>query len=222
MLKALVLKELREVAGIGLIGLVVLGYLTALSVGYNLPRLLPGGGRIPFVEDPFVYQAAIISFCLAAAIGMAQSLLESARGTWVWIWHRPVRRESVIGVKLGVGAAVYLACGMLPIVWYALWAATPGTHASPFLWSMTYDAWANCLSMVVVYLAGFLSGVWPGRWFGTRLLPLVGVGTLLWATRFIFERYWPHRWIVEWALIGLLAAAVVYSIVFTVRERDFS
>lgn len=222
MLKALVFKELREIAAIGLIGLFVLGYLVALSTGYNLPRLLPGGAAVPFVDDPFIYVAAMVSFCLAAALGMAQSMLESARGTWIWLWQRPARREWIVAAKLGVGAAIYLLCASLPILWYALWAATPGTHNSPFLWAMTYYAWANCLSMVVIYLGAFLTGVRPGRWFGTRLLPLVGVGTLLYAARFIFERYWPQWWLVEWTLVGLLAAAVGYCILFVVRERDFS
>lgn len=212
MLKALVLKELREIAAIGLIALAVLGYLVALSIGYKLPRWLPAGAEIPFVSDPFIYVAAMISFCLAAALGLAQSMLETARGTWMWLWHRPARRERIIAAKLGVGTMTYLLCAALPILWYALWAATPATHKSPFLWAMTYDAWANCLSMLVIYLGGFLTGVWPGRWFGTRLLPLVGVGTLLYALRFIFERYWPQWWLAEWTSIGLLAAAAHQTI----------
>ena len=44
----------------------------------------------------------------------------------------PGRGSSLIGLKLAVGALVYLVCGAVPILLYGVWAATPGTHASPF------------------------------------------------------------------------------------------
>ena len=74
------------------------------------------------------------------------------------------------------GAGLYLAFSAVPILVYAWWAATPGTHAGPFEWSMTLPAWQLWLSITAIYLAAFLVGMRPARWIGSRLLPLVAVG----------------------------------------------
>jgi hypothetical protein len=60
---------------------------------------------------------------------------------------------------------------------YALWAATPGHHASPFEWSMTAPEFGVVPKMPLVYLGAFLSGIRPGRWYGSRFLPLAAGGT---------------------------------------------
>ncbi len=41
---------------------------------------------------------------------------------------------------------------------------------------MTESAWRFCFGMPLLYLGAFLSGLRPARWYGTRLLPLVGAG----------------------------------------------
>ena len=40
---------------------------------------------------------------------------------------------------------------------------------------MTMDEWCVCRVMPSIYLGAVLSGIRPGRWYATRLLPLVGV-----------------------------------------------
>jgi len=42
------------------------------------------------------------------------------------------------------GAGVW---GAVPMVLYGWWASLPGSHASPFDWSMTADAWSVWLSL---------------------------------------------------------------------------
>ena len=54
----------------------------------------------------------------------------------------------------------------------AVWAATPGTHASPFEWSMTVPIWIGWFAMTILYLGAFHTVVRPGRWYRSRLLPL--------------------------------------------------
>jgi hypothetical protein len=193
-----------------------------LAVGYQIPAWSPHGvADVPFVQDDFVYQALVISFCLALALGLVQSYLESVRGTWLWLLHRPASRTEIVAVKLLVGAAVYLTCAALPVACYACWAATPGKHPGPFEWSMTADAWHNCLWMLPIYLGSFLSGIFPGRWFGTRLLPLTGIAILA-GILAVFEQggpVWRH-W--SWAGIVLLVIVSISTILFAIRSRDFS
>lgn len=222
MLKALVLKELREVALVAAIGLAVFFYFLALAVGYQIPAWSHHGVvDVPFVTDDFVYEATVISFCLAVALGFVQSYAESLRGTWVWLLHRPASRAKIVAVKLLVGLAVYLVCAGLPIACYAFWAATPGKHAGPFYWSMTSDAWKNWFWMVPTYLGGFLSGVYPGRWFAARLLPMLGVGILT-VILAVFEQSAPVGRPWAWAGMALLIVATVCAIQFVARSRDFS
>jgi len=131
--------------------------------------------------------------------------------------HRPARRETIFATKLAVGAVVCLLLGGLPVLCYALWAAAPGTHPSPFFWSMTGWVWQMCLEIPLVYLGAFLSGLGPGRWYGSRFLPLAGSLFLLWGV---------HE-LLPWPAAGLLAILLI-SVCFGVaifrgtRSRDFS
>ncbi|HEX7447254.1 MAG TPA: hypothetical protein VF306_06905 [Pirellulales bacterium] len=223
MLKALVFKELRETGLLGLLALAVGFYNLASVLGYDIPHWAGHhAATTPFIGDGFVAEVAIMALFLAVALGLMQSYAESARGTWLWLLHRPIGRNRVIAVKLAVGTVVYVLCAAPPLAVYALWAATPRTHASPFEWSMTIDAWRYCFAMLVMYFAAFLSGVWPGRWWGARLLPFLGVGVLAYAGSHVFDRTLPlgRHW--EWAWLALLAAASIYATLFVVRSRDFS
>ena len=40
-------------------------------------------------------------------------------------------------------------CTAVPILVYGCWAATPGTHAIPFEWSMTVPIWGGWLAMTI-------------------------------------------------------------------------
>ena len=124
----------------------------------------------------------------------------------------------MIAAKLAVGGGLYLLCGLIAILSYAAWAATPGKHASPFLWWMTADAWKAWGVIVIVYLAAFLAGMRPARWFGTRLLPLVAGGVLAGVLMFCLM-CWPLR---AWRRLSLVAACLIGLIHFTARTRDFS
>ena len=119
-------------------------------------------------------------------------------------------------MKLLVGVAVYLVCAAAAILVYAWWAATPGTHASPFEWSMTVPIWKVWITMPLLYLGAFLSGIRPARWVGTRLLPLAAAGTLVLLL--------PRSALVAGLRTGahvLFSVVLVGSIFFVVRTRDF-
>jgi hypothetical protein len=114
------------------------------------------------------------------------------------------------------GLGLYLVTAAPPILLYAGWAATPGTHASPFQWSMTLGAWQIWLAITGLYLAAFLVGIRPARWFGSRLLPLVSVGVLV---LFLCMLPW---WL--WSMVSALAldACLVGTILFVAHSRDYS
>lgn len=225
MWKALVLKELREVALIAGLGLVALFYFLALAIGCNLPNWSTTQiSDVPFVRnDPFTGKMGVVLFCLAVALALSQSYLESLRGTWLWLLHRPISRTRLVAVKLLVGTTVYLLCAAPPILCYAWWAATPGAHAGPFEWSMTAGAWRTCVLMLAIYSGAFLSGVYPGRWFGTRLLPLIGVGILATIALLTSDDGFSPAWRPwAWPAFVLLIASCVYAILHVVHTRDFS
>lgn len=175
MLNSLVWKETRELAPL-VVGTLLL-QLALVVVPAEAWLMLPfasyeSRGSIPFVSDTLSTMFLVIGTFAAVAIGMAQTVLESSRGTFQFLLHRPARRDVLWLHKLATGILASLAVAGLPTLGYALWAATPRTHASPFYWDMTAWAFQLLLALPLVYLGAFLSGLRPGRYFGSRLLPL--------------------------------------------------
>lgn len=220
-MRALAYKELREVWGIAAIALACYAALTINAMGgkvFDWVPLMPRGTMgVPFLDSGFAEMHMLLSVVFAAALGFRQSAWESSRGTFLFLLHRPLRRETIILVKLAMGAAVLLICASLPIVLYAWWAAAPGHHPSPFEWSMTASAWRLTFLLPLLYLGAFLSGLRPARWYGTRLLPLIAALLLL-----IFLYNLPN-----WRHAGFLLALVldvlwVANVCFMARVRDYA
>jgi hypothetical protein len=218
MLQAMLYKELRET--LGLAGLGLLAYLCIVTGQMGMP-LLPWlvGSRdaaIPFVGSEFLFRFCVVSVLLAVALGLRQSVAESVRGTWLLLLHRPAEHGRLIGVKLLVGAVVYLVCAALPILLYALWAATPGTHASPFEWSMTLWSWQAWVSIATLYFGAFLAGMRRARWFGSRLFPLAAAALLIGVIQIA-----PWWWLVGLGSLLLLNIWLVVNILYVARTRDY-
>jgi hypothetical protein len=226
MWKAIVYKELRENLWIGAAALVVFGLVVGAFTD-AIPQAdyvravatLDFAARepVPFLNDGFPAAFLVLAALFAAALGLRQTLLESVRGTWLVLLNRPIRFESIVGLKLISGAAIYLVIAAVPVLWYGCWAAAPGTHASPFYWSMTWPTWSTWLSMIMIYLGAFLTGIRPGRWIGSRALPLAGaiyIAALIQAA--------PLEW--PFFVAAMLVAAVIFvcSILYVARTRDFS
>ncbi|HTU94047.1 MAG TPA: hypothetical protein VMF69_28460 [Gemmataceae bacterium] len=220
-MRALAWKELREVVGITAIAL---GFYLALAINMMGTRVfdwvpgMPAGTQgVPFVGGDFTSFFTCISIAFAAALGFRQTAWESTRGTFLFLLHRPVRRETIFLVKLAMGAGVLLSCASLPIVAYGLWAAAPGHHASPFEWSMTGPAWRLTFLMPLLYFGAFLSGLRPARWFGTRLLPLVA--SLLFLVLLDSGSGW---WSVRFPLTLLLYGFLAANVCFVGQLRDYA
>jgi hypothetical protein len=219
-MKALVFKELREVFGIAA---AALGCYLALAINLMgakvfdwVPAMPQGTQEVPFTGGGFTVLFTLISVVFAVALGFRQSALESSRGTFLFLLHRPVGRDAVFLAKLAVGLGVLLGCAAVPIVLYAAWAAVPGHHPGPFSWSMTESAWQMALLMPLLYLGAFLSGIRPARSFGTRLLPLVASVVLVVLMNML--PWWAFGFPVAVLLCVLLAGNVCY----VARVRDYA
>lgn len=217
MLKALALKELRETIGIAAVAVILFAYFVVQAMGVTLA---PWGGAyrssIPFVSDPSALSFALVAGLLAISLGFRQTAWETAFGTDQFLLHRPVARRWMIGVKLAVGAIVLMLASALPVLVYALWAASPGTHASPFRWSMTVPFWQDCVVMTIVYLGAFLSGIRPARWVGTRLVPLACAVFLAFVITLL-----PYTWGWPLLLVLVVDGILVMGIFFAIQTRDF-
>jgi hypothetical protein len=218
MWKALAFKEIRDVAPIACIALLVYLAGVASEVGYPVFWRSGIGSGIPFVDNVVVSPFIFFSVVFTVGLGFWQTIKESSHGTWLLLLHRPANRRALIAMKLAVGVGTYLLISAVSIVLYALWAAAPGTHASPFAWWMTVPVWKTWLTIALVYLGAFLSGLRPGRWFGTRLLPgltiafaAMGIGAIfLWSS------------LLGGALLLALIALCISMVFYVARVRDFS
>jgi ABC-type transport system involved in multi-copper enzyme maturation permease subunit len=220
-MRALLLKELREVFAIAAAALgcylVLVVNLMGAKVFDWIPGMPQGTQEVPFTGSGFASVFTLISVILAIALGFRQSAWESARGTYLFLLHRPVRREAIFLTKLLIGIGVLLFCASLPIVSYAAWAAVPGHHPSPFAWSMTGPAWQLALLMPLLYLGAFLSGIRPARWFGTRLLPLVAATVVL-----VVLADLPWWWQLGLPLAAMADGLLAASICHVARIREYA
>ncbi len=218
MLRALVQKESRELLPLVILGVVLELYLACTATGMRLGFFEANKiGPIPFVSDESIPLFFYVAGGLALALGLWQTMLESTRGTFQFLLHRPLDRDAIFGAKLLVGGVACFVVALLPVTCFALWAATPGTHASPFDWSMTVWAWLLCVQMPLVYLASFLSGLRPARWFGSRFLPLAAAVSILLALQLL--RDWPWTVLATSLVVEALFVAVI---LWVGRTRDFS
>ena len=233
MVRALAIKELREIGWIVGIGVAAYALLIGMAVSPSLEqsftsvpglstvaKLLFGAGgsrTIPFVSDGFTPAYGWISALLVLALGYRQSVGESLGNTYGFLLHRPMSHKTVLVTKMALGVGLFLAFAAMPVAVYAWWAATPGTHASPFEWSMTHLTWKVWIAMPVLYLGAFLSGIRPGKWRGTRLTPLVAVLVAVLAA--INVPWWPASGL---PILVLATILLVTSILWIGETRDFS
>ena len=182
-----------------------------------VPGIPSGTREVPFTGGDFTGFYTLVSVVFAVALGFRQSAWESARGTYLFLLHRPLARDRIFLTKLAVGGGVLLLGAGLPIVLYGWWAAVPGHHPSPFAWSMTGPAWRLAFLTPLLYLGAFLSGLRPARWFGTRLLPLVAAVVFL-----VLLNVLPSWWSLSFPLAVLLYGLLVANVCFVARTRDYA
>jgi hypothetical protein len=214
--RALIIKELRECAPVA--ALAALGAAYTVWV-YTRGVVFPGMGRstwpVPFVNDDIYGPLLIVAGGLAVVLGFKQTVHEDVLGTYRYVLHRPVDRRQVFLIKALVGLSLVQTIGAAVILGYALWAATPGTHASPFFWSMTAPTWKVWTVLPLGYLGAALSGLRPARWYGSRLLPLVGSAFV---AVFLFAQPW---WWMTAAGTIVVGAVLTASLLYVSQTRDY-
>jgi hypothetical protein len=226
MLKSMIRKEVRELLPIVVIAL--LAQLIAISDEIGVAWYPDGifsrsgrGGTIPFVSESSFVPSLVIGAIAAIALGLWQTTVDSRRGTLLFLFHRPASREAILGAKMLVGVVLTLLIIWIPLVGYAVWAAVPGTHASPFYWSMTGWAWNLSLLWPVIYLGAFLSGLRSASWYRSRYWPLVAAMACL---PILYVTFWPDSWSHWFMPLGV--AAMVYGFVLAIgnvgRTRNYS
>ncbi len=222
MIRALVVKELRENWGFVVVALLLYGWALSTLTAWgplNISFLFVWSDRagIPFVTPSFIKLFIVVTGLFALTLGLTQAVRETRQGTYLFLLHRPWPRRAVFLTKLAVGGALIMTCAVIPILALAWWSATPGNVPAPFEWSMTGPAWRLWISMPLVYLGAFLSGLRPARWYGTRLLPLLSsvAGVLIFYLA-------PLTW--ELGVIYLVAIYLLFvgAICFLARTRDFT
>jgi len=217
MIRAIALKELREVSVFAGLGLLALVFIAASHMGWNpfwnsATQGLPG---LPFLSESFRLQFGVVAILLATALGLWQALGDSWGAAQLFLFHRPIRRRRLICAKLWTGVVVYLLVTVVPVLLYGWWASTPGTHHAPFFWSMTLGTWQVWLAGVAVYLGSFLSGLRPAAWPGTRLAPLA-------ASLMVVFPLAMFRWALFLPLFLAVCLLLVWLILFVADEREFS
>jgi hypothetical protein len=218
-MNSLTYKELRESAGILILGMLALFSVATAQMGIRpMARFLAvrDSGQIPFLSDGFLFQFGVAACGLAMALGFRHSLGDFLGDAHAFLLHRPVRRRTIYATKLAVGLITYLLVTAAAILAYGAWAAWPGTHASPFQWSMTIPVWTLWLGMSAVYLGAFLSGIRPAAWIGTRLAPLAAAAGLAFLAALPIP-----VWIV-WPALITCDAVLVISILHVAATRDFA
>ena len=216
MYRALIIKELRESAGI--VALALLGLISVLAAFTGIPILpwqIPKIYHYPFVSDGFPNQFWMVAGGFAILLAMKQTAWELGKGTFYFLLHRPVNRHDIFTVKLLLGCDLIMSLSGLVILLYAWWAMTPGRFPAPFYWSMTTPIWKIWTSLPVIYLGAFLSGIRPARWFGSRLIPLVTAVLIS-----VLAANAPWFWLS--VVISVMMSALELIIIFYyVRERNY-
>ncbi|MFO0895941.1 MAG: hypothetical protein U0836_00810 [Pirellulales bacterium] len=217
MIRAIALKELREVSVFAGLGLAALLFIAASQMGWNpfWTSAAQGLPALPFLGDSFRLEYGGVAILIAAALGLWQTLGDYWGGAQLFLFHRPISRRQYVRVKLVTGLLVYLAPTAVPVLIYGWWAGTPGTHHAPFFWSMTLETWQTWLAGAAVYLGAFLSGLRPAAWLGTRLAPLV-------ASLMVVFPLAMFRGALFLPVFLAVCALLVWLILFVADERELS
>jgi len=214
-------KELRECGLYA--GLALIAQIHILGSGMDLP-LVPFLSRGRGQEIPFLFSYegnrettfTVIAIVAGIVLGLHQSVWESWRQTTLFLLHRPMPRTQIFLGKLAAGLLILLGVTALPLLIYGLWAAAPGTHASPFFWGMTDNWWRSVAIALVCYLGAFLSGLRPAHWIGSRTWPLIAALVLA-----LGLKYMPVWMPIVYATYVMLMASILCLILETARVREF-
>jgi ABC-type transport system involved in multi-copper enzyme maturation permease subunit len=228
MLKTIAWKEVRELLPFIALTLLAEVYFVCNATGTRLGALSDinvmrnlSYNTIPFIDDFSCTLILFIGGCFAVVVALWQTMWETSRGTFLFLLHRSITRNAVISTKLAVGVVLsLLVCGV-PLLYYALWAATPGSHDSPFAWSMTTDDWFTLSLIPTVYLGAFISGLRSAHWFASRFFPIFAASIVV----ILCQAAWASlpTWRIAVVVVSIaIEVAAVYVVLYLAKVRDYS
>jgi hypothetical protein len=169
-MKAIVIKELKENAkwaALLLLGLAILLGWAAQTV--QSQSTYGGGSFVSYV----LLNSTLAGFSAAGLIlGLLQTLQDHWRGRYAFVMHRPIAASSMFWGKVIAGLSIYLVITAVPLLAVIAWVRSPGIVAAPFDWHMALPSFWDLINGSTWYFAGMLIGSRPGRWLGSRIMPL--------------------------------------------------
>jgi hypothetical protein len=190
--KTLILKEIHDLRYVlAIAGMAIFILITSLF-GFTVTGKIMGNlgyengmRHAVYLEDfgpkpPFIYSGGYIgpvtvaSSILAIVLGGLQGLHEQRGGRWQFLLSLPVTRTEVILAKILTGMAIWLSFVLILVGTGIYYSAIPDKAPYPLEWWVIRD---GCLWIplgMVFYFSSLFSGLRKARWFGTRLLPLLG------------------------------------------------
>jgi flagellar biosynthesis protein FliQ len=175
----MLVKEFRECGLYAAIALLCQIHLLGDPLGLPLIPYFRQGrtAGIPVLSGP-VWSFTLVAIVVGLVLGLHQTIWESWHQTTLFLMHRPMPRRQIYLSKLLAGSLLIIGITAPPLLVYCLWAALPGTHASPFYWSFSEPFWRGIVVAIIFYLGAFLAGHRPASWIGSKLLPLIAVGSV--------------------------------------------
>lgn len=214
MFKAMMRKELMETRPvIALAGFFYALILVADVVDYSWARekgaLYRLGRWSAVLNNEWIDSLWLLTFAFALLVGLVQTLADSVQGTWGYLMHLPPGRRWILSSKLLAGGGAYCGCTGLFLLMCVIIGWARQTEAYPFRWSMMSSYAQIALIGLLVYLIAFLTGLRPARWYGSRLLPLMGGGLLVWLL-IALPHWWVYGLVSLMAVCGLLVGLILY------------
>lgn len=208
MFRAIVWKELREGAKVGIPAFLVFVAASWLPTAINAFEV--GGNTITISPDPSLGIFQLAAALAASMIGITQLIRERRGDRWAFLTHRPVDRSLVFWGKTVAGLAWYTIAVGLPTLALFFWRMQPSHQSTPWVPRLMLADLVDFIGGSAFYFAAQLVMLLHSRWFGSRVIPLVGAFAWLAALATI---KWLDAASIQVA-IGLVAAVTAARAVF--------
>ncbi len=177
-MKAMIWKELRENLRWAALGCLVLAVAEFYMLSVQRRSFQDNNGNVTITNPNFLMVVLFGSLLVGGCLGALQILPERSRDRWAALLHRPVSRGVIFGGKAIAGLGLYGAAVTLPFLASACYAAWPGTFPAPFVAALLLPGLHALAGGAAFYAGSLLLCLHPGRWFGSRGIVLLAVGSV--------------------------------------------
>ncbi len=172
-MRTLIEKELRENLRWLLVGLAIIGSLLWSAVPKSLAV------EIRLTEHSIATMMFYGASVFAIGLGVMQSFADLRTASRSFLFHRSVSISTIFFSKLISGAIIYFIAVGLPLLVVAFWFHTQGIDYLPVRPLQVFPAAVVALACFGFHPAAMFMLARSGKWFGTKLLPLVYVIPLI-------------------------------------------